>query len=329
MRPIPIDHINADAKQDDQGVIRLDSIRFSLRPVRPFNLMLTAWALRRRPINMVDRWEGSTYKRILVIEERAVEVCLRQRGSADAPRIEGTMTGANISADMKRRAVRMLERMLGLRADLSDFYRAANRDPRLARLVSTFRGVKPPRFPTLFEALANGIACQQLSLALGITLLNRLSAAYGIAIPTRASSAHAFPRAADLAGVNPASLRALGFSTQKARALIELARVCLERRINERILDTLDDEPAISRLETLRGVGRWTAEYALLRGLGRLHVFPGDDVGARKKLQQWLHVRKSLDYAGVRRVLARWEPYAGLIYFHLLLKGLHEEGHLP
>jgi DNA-3-methyladenine glycosylase II len=42
------------------------------------------------------------------------------------------------------------------------------------------------------------------------------------------------------------------------------------------------------RLRALRGAGRWTAEYVLLRGFGRLHAFPGDDVGARNNLQRWL-----------------------------------------
>jgi DNA-3-methyladenine glycosylase II len=78
----------------------------------------------------------------------------------------------------------------------------------------------------------------------------------------------------------------------------------------------------------LRGVGRWTAEYALLRGLGRLHVFPGDDVGARNNLARWLDCRASLDYEGVRAAVRHWQPYAGLVYFHLLLASLAERGTL-
>ena len=54
--------------------------------------------------------------------------------------------------------------MLGVHKDLKPFYRLATRDPRLQPLVEEFRGLKPPQFPTVFEAVANGIACQQLSL---------------------------------------------------------------------------------------------------------------------------------------------------------------------
>ncbi len=88
----------------------------------------------------------------------------------------------------------------------------------------------------------------------------------------------------------------------------------------------VDDEAAIERLTDLRGVGRWTAEYVLLRGLGRLHVFPGDDVGAHNKLRRFFHIDTRLDYDSVKRLVARWHPYAGMVYFHLLIESLSESG---
>ena len=78
----------------------------------------------------------------------------------------------------------------------------------------------------------------------------------------------------------------------------------------------------MNQLIELRGIGRWSAEYVLLRGLGRLDVYPGDDVGARNNLKRWLNLRKPLDYEGVRRITKRWQPYVGLVYFHMLLDRL-------
>ena len=89
-----------------------------------------------------------------------------------------------------------------------------------------------------------------------------------------------------------------------------------------------DNQSALERLVKLKGVGRWTAEYVLLRGLGRLDIFPGDDVGARKKLAHFLGKRKPLDYDGVRRAVADWQPYAGFVYFHLLLARIKKAGWL-
>jgi DNA-3-methyladenine glycosylase II len=110
--------------------------------------------------------------------------------------------------------------------------------------------------------------------------------------------------------------------------MIELARSIVEGRLDLEGLADFPDNEAAKRLSELWGVGRWTAEYVLLRGLGRTHVFPGDDVGARKNLRRWLRLAEPLDYEGVRRVLSRWDRYAGLVYFHLLLDRLAEAGHL-
>jgi DNA-3-methyladenine glycosylase II len=299
-------------------------LNFALAPVPPFRLDLTAWTLRRTAANVVDRWDGTTYRRVLALEGGPAEVAVCQTGPADSPRLEVAVTAAEPATRLKSTVVAVLERLLGLRIDLCDFYELAGRDPRLASLVDQFRGVKPPRFPTLFEALVNAIACQQITLVLGITLLNRLAETCGLRRESQNGVTYAFPRPADVAVTAPETLRGLGFSRQKAAALIELARASATQGLASDELGLLDDEGVIRCLTRLRGVGRWTAEYALLRALGRLHVFPGDDVGARSRLQRWMDLQEPLDYEGVRRVLHRWRPYAGLIYFHLLLRRLAE-----
>ena len=90
-----------------------------------------------------------------------------------------------------------------------------------------------------------------------------------------------------------------------------------------------DDQAAVARLLPLRGVGRWTAEYVLLRGLGRLRVFPGDDVGARNSLRRWLGLAEPPSYEEIRQLLLHWSAYQGLVYFHLLLGRLAGAGLLP
>lgn len=306
----------------------MKSLFFSLRPAPPFRLDLTAWALRRRPENAVDVWDGRTYRRVLVVKGKPLLVEVIQTGTAVAPRLRVTIAGPKLDSSLKPAVVRALNRLLGTGVDLAEFYRLAAQDKKLRPLVERFRGVKPPRFPTMFEALINGIACQQFSLAAGIQMLNRLAENFGLAIEEIEPRVHAFPRPEDLAGLKPESIRRLGFNRQKACAMIELSRALVERRLNFERVATLMDDEAVKCLDQLQGVGRWTAEYALLRGLGRLHIFPSDDVGARNGLQRWLRLRKSPDYHGVQRVLAKWRPYAGFIYFHLLLNGLDEAGNL-
>jgi DNA-3-methyladenine glycosylase II len=297
-----------------------------IRPSPPFRLDFTVWALRRRERNAIDRWDGTTYRRIVVIGRRVTELAVRQSGSSSAPRIIVTAT-PSLRTAVERRDIRLLvARLLGLHIDLSEWYRLASRDRRLAELAARFRGVKPPRFPTVFEALVNAFACQQLSLEVSLELLNRLAVVTNVKCGIGASAHYAFPGPRDVAGQRPASLRAIGFSHQKVRALLALARGIASGAIDPDALARDSDSEVQAKLLQLRGVGRWTAEYVSLRGLGRLDVFPGDDVGAQKSLARWLGRPAPLDYRGVVTAVQQWQPYAGMLYFHLLLDGLSRSG---
>jgi DNA-3-methyladenine glycosylase II len=212
--------------------------------------------------------------------------------------------------------------MLGLSCPLDAFYRATRHDADLGPVVQRFRGLKPTVYPTVFEALVNAVACQQMTLTFGIRLLNRLSEACGRAVGPGPDAPRAFPEPEDLLALGVDRLRAMQFSHAKARALMELSAAIIDKRIVLDELATFDDADAVARLTALRGVGRWTAEYVLLRGLRRLQVFPCDDVGARNNLARLLRLPDRLDYEAARRIVARWHPFAGLVYFHLLVDRL-------
>jgi DNA-3-methyladenine glycosylase II len=301
-------------------------LAFSLDAAPPFRLELTVWAIRRRPRNAVDRWDGETYERVLAIGGRPVLAQVRQTGGGSAPRIAVTASGAYLPAITREQVTGSLERLLGLRADLQPFYRLTAGHRRLHELASRFRGLKPPRFPTVWEALVNAIACQQFSLTVGILLLNRLAQFCGLSWGQDA--AHAFPRPADLAAAAPDALRSLGFSGAKSREMIGLAKGIASGELDLESLEDMSSGEAKARLMDLPGVGRWTAEYVLLRGMGRTEIFPGDDIGARNNLARWLRLPKPLDYGHAMRAVDRWKPYGGLIYFHLLLDGLERSGQL-
>jgi len=176
--------------------------------------------------------------------------------------------------------------------------------------------------------VVNAFACQQLSLEVGLELLNRLASISSARLGRRGDAHYAFPTPQDIARLPAEKYRAIGFSRQKVRALLDFARPITRQELELESVAREDDPVVRQRLLELRGVGRWTAEYVLLRGVGRLHVFPGDDVGAQKRLARWLGRSRPLDYAGVRRAVQRWQPYAGLVYFHLLLDGLSQAGAL-
>ncbi len=303
-------------------------VSFVLKPKQPFRLDLTVWALRRLPINEIDQWDGRTYTRIVVLNHDAARLTVMQQGETRI--LVDVDSERNISRqELKAQATDMVEKLLGIRRDLHDFYTLAGNDRLISAMIREFRGVKPPRFPTVFEALINAVACQQLSLHVGITLLNRLSQVYGKAWAAHNNPMHAFPLPDDLSHATPAKLRNLGFSAKKAQSIIFLARSVHEKKTDLDCLDRLSSQDAIQYLVGLTGIGRWSAEYALLRGLGRLNIFPGDDVGAQANLQKLLDLRHRPDYEEVQAMTRRWQPFTGLVYFHFLLNRLRAGGFIP
>jgi DNA-3-methyladenine glycosylase II len=300
--------------------------RFQIEPYGPFRLDLTAWALRRHARNAVDRWDAATYTRVMSLDDGPVALSVTQAAEPAEPRLSVLLAGRPIDTPAEALARSALNGLLGLTVDLSPFAAMADSDPLLGPLAARMRGLRPPRFPTVFEALVNGVACQQLSLAVGIELLNRLAADRGKATLDSPDGARAFPDPDDLAPLEPADLKRHGFSSTKARTIIETARAIVAGDLDLEALARFEDGAAIERLTSLRGVGRWTAEYVLLRGLGRLHIFPGDDVGAHNKLRHLFGIDVPLDHQAVQRLVARWHPYAGVVYFHLLLDSLSRAG---
>ena len=157
-------------------------------------------------------------------------------------------------------------------------------------------------------------------------VVNRIAAKYGRTCKVDGVALHACPKATDLAHAEVEDLRALGLSRPKARYLIGLAQVASDVDRDFHSIESLNDDDAIAALSKFAGVGRWTAEYVLLRGLGRVNIFPGDDVGGRNGLRDYLGLRDDLDYGGVRTAIARWHAWGGFIYFHLLVNALVDKG---
>jgi DNA-3-methyladenine glycosylase II len=102
----------------------------------------------------------------------------------------------------------------------------------------------------------------------------------------------------------------------KARALRGLAGKIASGELREEDLEPLPTPEAMRVLEAQPGIGPWTAGLILLRGLGRLDVFPGGDAGAARGL------RSLLGDEDPAAALAALGPYRGMLYFHLLLARL-------
>ncbi len=143
----------------------------------PIRLDLTVWALRRRAHNPIDRWDGTTYQRTVSLDGGVIALFVTQAHTLDPPSLLVSCAGTPADGAAERLARDAAHTLLGLNVDISTLAAMAAHDPLLGPLALRMRGLRPPRFPTVFEAVVNGVACRQLSFAVGIHLLNRLTGA--------------------------------------------------------------------------------------------------------------------------------------------------------
>jgi len=124
-----------------------------------------------------------------------------------------------------------------------------------------------------------------------------------------------FPLAEELAGLDSDALHPLQFSRSKSSYIIDLAR----RFVAEPEWESPDgtDEDIVQLLCTLRGVGRWTAEYAAMMGLGLTDTLPAADIGLMRMVQRVYGLAERPTENQVRKIGRDWSPWRGLVTFYL------------
>jgi DNA-3-methyladenine glycosylase II len=91
--------------------------------------------------------------------------------------------------------------------------------------------------------------------------------------------------------------------------------------LSEAILEEQTSADASILLRGIKGIGPWTAAVILLRGLGRLDVFPGHDSSVAANLL--LVTGKRMEPGPVVETLG---SQRGMLYFCLLLARLERRG---
>jgi 3-methyladenine DNA glycosylase/8-oxoguanine DNA glycosylase len=268
----------------------------------PYSLAFTVQVLRRVPTNIVDRWDGSTYRRALRVGSDDYIVSVRQLDE----------TTLEVDADRAPDAlIPLLRRTLGLDVDLSEALRLGAAESWLASTIQQLRGLRPPRFPNLFETLCMTIPFQQVSLEAGQSFVNRLVERFG----ESRGCGWLLPIPRTIASASLVELRASGLSAAKASTLQNAASLMVNGALSDAEIENLPSAEALRRLDDLPGIGPWTAGVILLRGFGRLDVFPPGDVGARRTLARLLGRSTPLSAQEEAALLERLGPYRGLLYF--------------
>jgi DNA-3-methyladenine glycosylase II len=298
--------------------------RSSLVTLAPFHLEATVRVLQRRPTNLVDVWEGHRYLRVLALPQGLALVEAQNLGTIDRPDVRFLIRNDDTSRAMRGAARAALRRVLGLDVDPAPLLRLAQAEHSLRATGIALRGMRPPRFADLFESFASIVPFQQLSLDAGVAIVARLVTRFGQHIEYAGRRFYAFPTAQTVAQARLAALSACGLSAKKAQTLRSIARMIASGELNEDELASMGTITALERLKELPGIGPWSAGVVLLRGLGRLDVFPPGDVGAARGLRTLMRLSA---HAPLDRIIDRFGEHRGYLYFcalggWLLKKGL-------
>ena len=140
----------------------------------PFHLEATVRVLQRRPTNLVETWERGRYLRVLRTSGDLALVEVENRGTIDEPDVRYSLRHGDSSTEAQRRLAQTLRKVLGLDVDPLPLQRIAEADRKLRPTALALRGMRPPRFAGWFEAFANVMPFQQLSLDAGIAIVGRL-----------------------------------------------------------------------------------------------------------------------------------------------------------
>ena len=208
----------------------------------------------------------------------------------------------------------LAEWMLFAHLDVRPFYRLTARHPKLAAVARRLRGLKPKRPASLFEMAAIAITEQQISLAAAYRIRSRLTERFGDCI----GGLWAFPSAERLARAPLEELRAGGLSRRKSEYISGLAKRIAEGSLDFAVLKQMPDDEARSFIMKQRGFGRWSADYILVRGLGRLDCVPVDDLGVQTTVGKYLGDGGRMAPEEVQEALEPLAPYRGLATFYLL-----------
>lgn len=184
-------------------------------------------------------------------------------------------------------------------------------DPYFANLIEVYGNCKIVRKHEEFRELVDAIISQQLSVKAGSTICNRFFNLY-------ASVNHTDNLAPNLVlNISTDEMRAVGISNQKAKYIHNLANHFIENSHVVTNFDAMSNSEIIDNLTKVKGIGRWTTEMFLMFSLGRLDVFPFDDLGIKNAIKKKYNLEEKPSKEFMIEVSEQWAPYRTVASWYL------------
>ena len=185
-------------------------------------------------------------------------------------------------------------------------------DPRqvawaLGSLAQARPGLRLPGALDAFEQAVRAVLGQLVSVAMAARLTAKVAAGWGEPL-AEAPGSVLFPTPEALSRADPQALKALGMPLRRAEALIHLARAALSGELP--LTAPADIDAGLRQLQTLPGIGRWTANYFALRGWQAKDIFLPDDYLIKQRFP-------GMTPAAIARYARRWQPMRSYALLHI------------
>ena len=274
----------------------------------PFRFDLALRYLQRSPDELIDLVARERHYRVIATAAGPSLIELSSEGTA----IRATLLAGGAEPGDLEAATRRL-----YPAPSSGPYGEWD-EPLATQLRASFGGLPVVQTLTPWEALVWAVIGQQINIAFAYRLKRAFVGDFGERVLHDDRRYFAFPAPERVAALDhERDLRPLQFSRQKSRYIIAAAQAVLDGTLDFEAIAALDDEAASAALQRQLGIGRWTAEYILLRGFGRFDVIPAGDAALKALVGQHLALGRSATELEVRELSERWKPWRGETAFML------------
>ncbi len=288
---------------------------FKITP--PYDFDLSTKFCERTKFDKLDRTDNYYLKLYTKIDDTPLFLEIGCRGSINKPVGLVKWSYPDGGQVDKVRVAKIAAKILSADVNLKPFYKLLDCSDKLKPLKKTLYGLKPILTATAFESAAWAIIGQQINLTFAGKVKLRLEQRYGQSIKFGKSRFYLFPDPPKIAKARIDTLRKMQFSLRKAEYLIGLAKVCTEQN---RFFDSLFDMPyneAIEKLITVRGIGVWSANYLLMRGVGHLNCLPLGDTGLTRATKEVYNLKNKPDNDKIEKLAKKFEPYRSLYTLYL------------
>ncbi len=293
-----------------------------INPETPFNFDLSAKIFSNGD-SQIQKYENGSYWQVIYLNDRLVLVTVTSSGSVEMPEITvDVKPDKNLDTDEGKLVKQIITTIFNLDFNLKNFYEYMKEDRVMSSLIIQLRGLNSPTTPTFFEAIVSSIIEQQISLKAARSIETHMIKTFGDSLQLDNMTYYAFPTPEKLSKLKRDDLRGVGLSFRKAEYVVGLSENIVNGELDLEGLKSMDTMEIIDELLNIRGIGVWTAELAVIRGLHRLVVVPADDIGLRRIVSHYYNDGKPVSSDELIEIAKIWGEWSGLAIFYLVVADL-------